>query len=247
MTLSYDERASDSPYVESITQGYTIGNGTVIRPAEVHWHMVLARYEGGTNVVVVGPLLKSGLVTFTEGVEILWIKFKLGTCIPYFPAQKLLDKETVLPEAASKSFWLNGTSWQFPDFENADTFIDRLVRNEVLARDSVVQTALQGHSQEISPRTVRHRFLRTTGLTQIHIRQFERAQYAANLLRQGHSILDTVFDAGYFDQPHLTRALKHWIGYTPAQIVRMARPSCDFPEDNHLLLEDDSELLAIIR
>jgi methylphosphotriester-DNA--protein-cysteine methyltransferase len=40
------------------------------------------------------------------------------------------------------------------------------------------------------------------------------------LLQQGVSILDTVDQAGYFDQPHLTRALKHLMGQTPAQIIR---------------------------
>jgi methylphosphotriester-DNA--protein-cysteine methyltransferase len=79
---------------------------------------------------------------------------------------------------------------------------------------------LQGHAQELSPRTLRHHFLRATGLTHDRIRQFERAQRAGALLQQGVSILDTVFEAGYYDQPHLTRSLKHWIGHTPAQILR---------------------------
>jgi AraC-like DNA-binding protein len=39
-------------------------------------------------------------------------------------------------------------------------------------------------------------------------------------LKQGVSILDTVYEAGYFDQAHLTRSLKHLIGQTPAQIIR---------------------------
>jgi methylphosphotriester-DNA--protein-cysteine methyltransferase len=43
------------------------------------------------------------------------------------------------------------------------------------------------------------------------------------LLRQGASILDTVYQAGYFDQPHLTRALKRFTGQTPAQIARLAK------------------------
>jgi len=32
-----------------------------------------------------------------------------------------------------------------------------------------------------------------------------------------------VYEAGYFDQPHLTRALKHFIGLTPAQIMDRSR------------------------
>ena len=40
------------------------------------------------------------------------------------------------------------------------------------------------------------------------------------LLAAGCSIANTVFMAGYADQPHLTRALKQLTGQTPAQIVR---------------------------
>lgn len=70
----------------------------------------------------------------------------------------------------------------------------------------------------MSLRTVQYRILRSTGLSQRTIRQIERARYAAILLKQGVSILDTVYEAGYSDQPHLTRSLKHFIGHTPAEI-----------------------------
>lgn len=136
-----------------------------------------------------------------------------------------MDVETPLPEASSQSFWLKGSAWQFPDYENADTFVDRLVRDEVLVRDPVVTASLHGQLPEMSARTVRHRFLRSTGLTQSHISQFHRAQQAAALLRQGTSILNTVYEAGYFDQPHLTRSLKQFIGYTPAQIMQLGQPT----------------------
>jgi hypothetical protein len=36
----------------------------------------------------------------------------------------------------------------------------------------------------------------------------------------GASILDTVHEAGYFDQAHLTRSLGVLIGETPASIMR---------------------------
>jgi hypothetical protein len=40
------------------------------------------------------------------------------------------------------------------------------------------------------------------------------------LLREGVSIFDVVVGAGYFDQAHLTRSLKHFIGETPAKIIQ---------------------------
>lgn len=224
MSIIYEERLSDSPYVETIMRGWTVSDGSTIRPAESHWHMVFVRHNDRVRPLVVGPWTTAGVASWAEGAEILWIKFKLGTFMPHLPTRNLLDRETVLPEAASQSFWLNGSAWQFPDYGNVETFIDRLVRDDVLVRDPVVKAALQDQLPEMSLRTVRHRFLRATGLSQSHIRQFERAQRAEALLRQGVSILDTVYEAGYFDQPHLTRSLKQWIGHTPGQIIQLSQP-----------------------
>ena len=153
----------------------------------------------------------------------------------------------ILPGAAGNSFWLKGSAWQFPDYENVDTFVDRLVRDEVLLFDPAVNAALQDqlHAQAMPSRTLRHRFLRATGLTQSRIRQVERAQRAAALLRRGTSILDTVHEIGYFDQPHLTRALRQWVGYTPAQIVRMSMVACHSVQDNDLDLVYDTNVLNI--
>jgi AraC-like DNA-binding protein len=223
MSILSEARPSDSPYVESITQGRTLSKGSTIRPAECSWHMVIIRHNGDTRLLVVGPWASSGVASWGADAEILWIKFKIGTYMPHLPTKTLLNSETPLPGAASKSFWLKSSAWQFPDFENADTFVNRLVRDELLVRDPVVDAVLQGHRQDVSPRTVRHRFLQTTGLTQTHIYQYERAQRAAALLEQGVSILDTVHESGYFDQPHLTRSLRQFIGKTPAQIARLGQ------------------------
>jgi AraC-like DNA-binding protein len=220
MSLISEERLSDSPYIESVTRGWTMKEGSTIRPAEIHWHMVFVKHSGGTLPLVVGPLTSSGTASWGEGGEILWIKFKLGVFMPHLPAKNYLDGEQTLPDASSERFWWKGAARQFPTYENVETLIERLVRDDDLVRDPVVDAALQDQPVEISARTVRHRFLQATGQTQSHIRQYERAIKAASLLRHGVSILDTVFETGYFDQPHLTRSLKQFVGHTPAQIIR---------------------------
>ena len=224
MSISYEERPSDSPYVETIMHGRTLSDDSPLRPAECHWHMVFVRKDGETRVVFVGPWTTAGFTHYAAGAEILWVKFKLGTFMPHLPASNFLDAETILPEASSRSFWLKGSAWRFPDHENAETFVERLVRNDVLVRDPLVEAALRGRSQGLSARTVRHRFLRATGLTQGRIRQVERARRAAALLRRGTPISDAVHEVGYFDQPHMTRSLKQWVGHTPARIVRSSNP-----------------------
>ena len=175
MSLISEERSSDSPYIESVTRGWTISEGTTIRPAEIHWHMVFVKHLGGTLPLVVGPLTSSGVASWGEGGEILWIKFKLGVFMPHLPAKDYIDEEQTLPDASSERFWLKGAARQVPNFENVETFIERLVREEDLVRDPVVDAALQDQPLDMSARTVRHRFQQATGQTQGHIRQYERA------------------------------------------------------------------------
>jgi hypothetical protein len=190
-----------------------------VRPAETNWHMVIVRLGRSTRLMLVGPWSRSGTVGWGEGAEILWIRFKLGVFMPHRPTRTFLDQESPLPDAAGRRFWLDSAAWQFPDFENADTFAERLARQEILARDALIADALRGHTPDIAPRTLRHRFLRATGQTQGHILQFNRAREAERLLLQGKSILDTVYETGYYDQPHLTRSLKQFIGRTPGQLL----------------------------
>lgn len=246
MSIIYEERFSDSPYVKTIMHGWTASDGSTIRPAEIHWHMVIVRHNGDVLPLIVGPWAMAGVTAWGEGAEILWIKFKLGTFMPHRPTRDFLNRETTMPDASSRSFWLNGCAWQFPNYDNVETFVARLVHDEVLVRDPVVDAALQDRLPEMSPRTLRHRFRRATGLTQNHIRQFERAQRAEALLKQGVPILETAFEAGYFDQPHLTRSLKQFIGYTPAQIVRMSQPDCHSVQDSLLLPDYHTNVLTSI-
>lgn len=243
MSLIFEERLSDSPYIETITHGHTLCAGSTIRPAEIHWHMVFVRENGNVHPIVVGPLTTAGVASWGGDAEIVWVRFKLGTFMPHLPTRNHLDLETVLPGAASQSFWLKGSAWQFPNYENIDTFVERLVRADILVSDPAVNAALRDEPPDLPSRTLRHRFLRTTGLSQNHIRQVERAQHAASLLRQGLSILDTVEAAGYFDQPHLTRALRQFVGYTPAQIVRMSQPACHSVQDLEADFEYDTGVL----
>ncbi len=98
------------------------------------------------------------------------------------------------------------------------------MREDVLISDPVVKGVLAGQPPEMSLRTVRRRFLLATGLTYKAIEQIERAKQAADLLEQGVSLLETAYQAGYADQSHMTRSLKHFIGHTPAHIAQRRKP-----------------------
>jgi len=202
-----------------------LGNGSSIRPAESHWYMVIGREGGNILPFVVGPWTEAGTAMWGEGAEILWIRFKIGVYFRHLPPSGFLNAEISLPDAGRDSFWLKGSAWQYPNFENVDIFVDRLRRTEALDYDPVVRETLNGHPPKVSPRTIRDHFLHVTGLSYSRIYQIERAQQAAALLQQETSIADVIHTLGYYDQPHLTRALKQWVGHTPAQLQKTHNPA----------------------
>ena len=212
------DRPSDSPFVERIwmTQSESAGSFTSI--STVFWSMVISKCNGRITMSLHGPATGASCKEFPAEAEWFGIMFRLGTFVPQLLPSTLTDNIIVLPGTSGRSFSLGHSAWQFPNYENADTFVDQLVRSGLLVHDPIMSAIHQGQSPSLSLRTVQYRFLHSTGLSQRTIRQIERARYAASLLKQGVSIFDTVCAAGYSDQPHLTRSLKHFIGHTPAEI-----------------------------
>src|SRR5262249_47980252 len=155
------------------------------------WEMVVTRHKGKTTLTVRGPETKATTIECPAEGEWVGIRFKLGTFMPLLPARDLSDRRDVtLPGATGRSFWLNGSAWKNPDFENAETFVTRLVRDELIAVDHAVSAALQDQRQDLSVRSAQRHFLWATGMTHGTIRQIKRARGATNLLREGTSILD---------------------------------------------------------
>jgi AraC-like DNA-binding protein len=221
MSAIFEGRSSDSPYIEKVWRGHVEADYQPVCPADVRWNLLFTQYQGQAKVSVEGPTTQSIMKNNFEGAEFLVIKFRLGIYMPALPVGHLLNGDQFLPLASSKTFWLQGSSWQLPDFENVETFVDRMVREELLAVEPVVDEVLKEQPQDISSRTVRRRFLHSTGLTHKAIQQIERAQQAAALLGQGVSIADATYELGYADQPHLTRSLKRFLGQTPSQVARV--------------------------
>ena len=227
MASFMEGRLSDSPYIQGIWHGHTEGLYTPICPAAAEWDLLLQRRNGKVRVLFEGPLTRAKSKFEIHDTEFCVIRFKAGTFLPVLPMRNFLDIDATLPGASRESFWLHGTTWEFPRYEDVESFVSRLVREETLLLDPVVSAVLQDQLLDLSFRTVRRRFLNATGLTQGAIRQIERALHAADLLSQGVPILDVVDVAGYADQPHLTRALRRFIGQTPAQIARASLPEVD--------------------
>lgn len=217
--FKFDGRPSDSPLVETIWRSESERAGEFLSVAASNWEMVIMQLAGNLHVTVRGPETQAKPAHCPAAGEWLGVIFKLGAFMPHLPTIKLVDGEVNLPEAGDQSFWLHGAAWEMPTYENMESFIAKMVREGLLVREPVVEAVLQNQVTDLSLRSVQRRFLHATGLTQGAVSQIERARQAATLLQQGVAILDTVEWAGYADQPHLTRALKRFIGQTPAQLL----------------------------
>jgi AraC-like DNA-binding protein len=213
------DRLSDSPFVERVWRTHSEHMVPFTSIASSNWEMVVSRLQGQTTLTIRGPESRPTAWICPAGGEWLGIRFKPGAFMPLWSPGTLVDRGVTLPNAGRNSFWFNGAAWEFPRYENADTFVKHLVHDGLLVHDRVVDAAVRCDLGDVSPRTTRRHFIHATGLTPNASRQIERARFAAMLLHEGRSIADVVYEAGYFDQPHLTRALKRYIGDTPAQLA----------------------------
>jgi hypothetical protein len=222
---SLEDRLSDSPFVERVWTAQSERAGQFFSIAAGNCEIVVSRLRGQTFLTIRGPETKATTADCPADGNWLGIRFKPGAFLPQFLPEALRDrKDVTLPGAATRSFWLGGSAWEYPTFENADAFVARLVKKGIVARDRLVDALVRGESEALSRRSAQRHFARATGITYATHRKIERARFATNLLRQGVPILDVVDRAGYYDQPHLTRSLRYLIGQTPAEIAQGKKP-----------------------
>jgi hypothetical protein len=222
--ITFVDRVSDSPFIERVWRSRSEDAGVFHSIAACHWEMVVTQLEGRLSLTVRGPETVASLADLPAHGEWLGIRFKLGTCMPLLPPGLLRDCNAVtLPGATNRSFWLNGSAVEYPGFGNAETFVKRLVRAGLIFADPAIDPDSPVRPESLSTRTTERRFRKVTGLTHGAIRQIERARRATLLLREGVPLVEVAGAAGYYDQPHLTRSLKRFIGLTPAQIAEGER------------------------
>jgi Helix-turn-helix domain len=221
--FTFERRSSRSSMIEQTWQTRSEPGESFISVAVSHWEMVVTRQRGTARLTVRGPETKATMSPIPADAEFFGIQFSLGTFMPGLPPGQLADGSLTLPQATRTSFWLDGDSWEFPGPDNVDVFVDRLVRAGLLVNDPVVPAALRGDVEGWSPRSLERRVSRATGLTRGAIGQIRRAERAVDLLRQGVSPIDAAGQAGYADQPHLTRSLTRFAGRTPSQIAAWSR------------------------
>ena len=65
--------------------------------------------------------------------------------------------------STGSSFRLNGSAWEVPDFGNAHSFVEWLVRDDLLVMDPARLAALHGEPSGSSLRTLQRRFCEPPG------------------------------------------------------------------------------------
>ncbi|MGI5268783.1 helix-turn-helix domain-containing protein [Nonomuraea sp. CA-218870] len=219
MGLEVESRSSDSPYVERVWRSVSSGGlDRMTSVATTCGELVIWEHRGRVCVAVRGPETKASAAPVPEDATFFGITFSPGSWMPHLPFHRLVDRSADIPDATRRSFSLKGSTWRMPDYDNAEAFVRRLAREDVLDRDPVVAAVLRGESPGLSERTVQRRFLAATGLTRVAIRQIERARRAAVLIQSGTPIPDVIDRLGYFDQPHLARSLTRYIGRTATRL-----------------------------
>src|SRR5262249_7944954 len=109
MLIFFEDRASDSPFVERVWRSHSERAGPFCSVAACHWEMVVTRHRGKTFLTVRGPETIATTVDCPAEGEWVGIRFKLGTFMPKLPAGSLRDRNDVtLRQETSHSFWLNG-------------------------------------------------------------------------------------------------------------------------------------------
>ncbi len=166
INLPSEERLSDSPFVERVWRSHSEDGRSFISTAESHFEIVVANDERSTIVTLRGPETRATAAYCPPDTEFMGIVFKVGAFMPKFPARMVIDRQDLnLPQAGRHSFWLDSSAWEFPTYDNADTFIERLARQGLLVHDPLVDAVLCEEPLSLSRRTIQRRFLQATGLT----------------------------------------------------------------------------------
>jgi AraC-like DNA-binding protein len=217
--FTLESRSSWSPLVAQTWQARSEPAESFISVAATHWEMVVTRQCGAARLTVRGPETRATAMPIPQDAEFFGIEFSAGTFLPDLPPGRLVDRTLTLPQVSDRSFWLDGSAWEFPGPDNADVFVARLGRAGLLVHDPIVAEALHGEVAGLSTRSVERRVARGTGLTRGAIERIRRAERAVELLSRGAPPSDVARRSGYADQSHLTRSLRRLVGQTPSQIV----------------------------
>ena len=130
-----EETCLNSPIADNIWSTRSEPFESFMSVAATHWEMVVTRREGRSYLTVRGPETRATITLIPEDAEFFGVQFRLGAWAPVLPADQLINNGLTLPGAGRRSFWLNGSVWEYPTIDNVDVFLRRLMRKGLVVRD----------------------------------------------------------------------------------------------------------------
>ncbi len=215
-------RPIDSPLVESVSSVRFTTTGTTLMQPDGCWDIAIIKRGDDAFVLRTGLTTRPVVYEHEAGDEQLVISFKPHSFMPLMPGEVMRDEGVVLEKFGRGGFWIGTDVREIPTLENVDVFVDRLVRDGIVANNELVASVVDGQPMAMTERTMQRHFLRTTGLTYKHFTLVQRAQQAVAMLQMGRPAVDVALALGFSDQAHMINSLKVIMGQTPKQIVRAA-------------------------
>lgn len=219
MSFRYEERGSSSVFVDVVWHTQDTSDGTYLASADARWDLIFTVTAHGNRVLLSGPSTQPTPVPYTAGNRNVGIRFAPGAYFTHVPVDEMRDRTVALEMPSPTLFVLAGAPWPFPgtDDDLVDALVEAFAHDGLLARDDVVEAALDGDPVPLSPRSVERHFTHATGMSPREVRRIARAREAVARLQRGEAIADVAHRLDYADQSHLTRELKRLTGYTPGQ------------------------------
>src|SRR5262249_12074789 len=163
--IHFEDRPSDHPFVEKVWRCHSDRADTFLSVAANTFEIAITRLGRKRFLTLRGPETRATSMLCPAEGQWVWIRFNAGTFMPRVLPGILRDHNDVtLPPATGRSFWLNSSALEYPDFDNAETLIERLTKSGLLSRDPVVEDTLLRRPGEQSLRSAQRRFLRSTGV-----------------------------------------------------------------------------------
>src|SRR4029078_4164598 len=111
MTCEYEEKASQSRFVDVIWRTHDTSDGTYLAAADACWDMVFIRSELGNRALLSGPSSKITPVPYRAGNRNVGIRFHRGSFLTHVPTSTMVDTTEALPMPMSEAFLLIRARW----------------------------------------------------------------------------------------------------------------------------------------
>ena len=222
-TLIFEEksRPSDSPIIEKVWYSRSETRFRFLSYSEARSEIVIVKDRfGKISTFLRGPETTPTTAYVEPGVECLGLQLRLGAYVPSRLPRDLSDRrDAELPVIDDRKILMEGHLLEAPHYENAEAFAETLFRLGIVRVDHDVVAVLDDQPSPSAVRTMQLRFLRSTGLSHSLLMQIQRTRDLVALLRSGEDVNDVAFQLNFYDQAHLYRSLKRFVGITARRIT----------------------------